>query len=110
MAASKKRSASGSKRSSRKPRRTWAVYVHRLLKGVHKDVTISAKSMAIINSFINDVFENIAVEAGSVARITKSRTLSSHDVQAAVRLVFGGELGKHATAEGTKAIAKVSKH
>ena len=34
------------------------------------------------------------------------QTLTSRDVQGAVRLVVGGELATHACVEGTKAIAK----
>ncbi|KAG7037380.1 Histone H2B.2, partial [Cucurbita argyrosperma subsp. argyrosperma] len=33
------------------------------------------------------------------------QTLSSREIQGAVKLVFPGELGKHAVAEGTKAVS-----
>ena len=36
----------------------------------------------------------------------KSMTMSSRDVQSAVRLVLPGELSKHAVSEGTKAMTK----
>jgi histone H2B len=64
--------------------------------------------MSIMNSFINDVFERIASEAGRLARYSGRHTLSSREVQTAVRLILPGELSKHAVSEGTKAVTKYS--
>ena len=36
----------------------------------------------------------------------KKQTLSSREVQTAVRLILPGELAKHAVSEGTKAVTK----
>jgi Core histone H2A/H2B/H3/H4 len=58
------------------------------------------------SSFINDVFERIAVEAGKLTRYNKKSTLSSREIQTAVRLMLPGELAKHAVSEGTKAVTK----
>ena len=38
---------------------------HAVLKQVHPDTGISNKAMAILNSFVNDIFERIATEASS---------------------------------------------
>ena len=54
------------------------------------------------------IFGRIAGEAANLVRANKKRTLGSREVQTAVRLVLPAELAKHAMAEGTKAIAKVS--
>ena len=62
--------------------------------------------MSIMNSFINDIFERIASEAGKLARYNKKSTLSSREVQTAIRLILPGELAKHAVSEGTKAVTK----
>ena len=62
--------------------------------------------MAIINSFVNDIFERVVVEAGKLARYNKKATLSSREIQTSVRLVLPGELAKHAVSEGTKAVTK----
>jgi histone H3/H4 len=67
---------------------------------------ISKKGITIINSFINDIFERIVTEAGKLARYNKKATLSSREIQTAVRLVLPGELAKHAVSEGTKAVTK----
>jgi Core histone H2A/H2B/H3/H4 len=55
-----------------------------------------------MNSFINDIFERIATEAGKLATYNKKATLSSREIQTAVRLMLPGELAKHAVSEGTK--------
>lgn len=67
---------------------------------------MSKKSVSILNSFVNDIFERVAGEAGKLSRFNKKNTLSSREIQTAVRLVLPGELAKHAVSEGTKAVTK----
>lgn len=96
-----------------------------MLKQVHPDTGISNKAMAILNSFVNDIFERIATEASStslnylgfdnlfltneteLAAYSKKSTISSREIQTAVRLILPGELSKHAISEGTKSVTKV---
>jgi histone H2B len=52
------------------------------------------------------VFDRIATEAGRLARYNKRHTITSREIQTAVRLVLPGELAKHAVSEGTKAVTK----
>ena len=104
--------ASQSKKAARKaaPKRkrteTFSIYIYRVLKQVHPETGISKKSMSIMNSFINDIFEKIAGESSKLVRYNKKHTLSSREVQTAVRLILPGELAKHAVSEGTKAVTK----
>eukprot|EP00796_Vickermania_ingenoplastis_P011671 gene11671-gene9466 len=95
--------AAGSKRSHRKPKRSWNVYVSRCLKSINGKMSMSSRTMKIVNSFVNDQFERIATEAANLVRINKKRTLA-RELQVAVRLVLPAELAKHAMAEGTKAV------
>ena len=85
---------------------SYSTYIYKVLKQVHPDTGISKRAMSIMNSFINDVFERIAAEAGKLCRYNKKATLSSREVQTAIRLVLPGELAKHAVSEGTKAVTK----
>lgn len=62
--------------------------------------------MVIMDNFINDIFERIATEAGRLARYNKRHTITSREIQTAVRLILPGELAKHAVSEGTKAVTK----
>ena len=85
---------------------TYSVYIYRVLKQVHPETGISKRSMSIMNSFINDIFEKISAEASKLVRYNKKQTLSSREIQTAVRLLLPGELAKHAVSEGTKAVTK----
>ena len=87
---------------------TFSIYIYRVLKQVHPETGISKKSMSIMNSFINDIFEKVASESSRLVRYNKKHTLSSREVQTAVRLLLPGELAKHAVSEGTKAVTKYS--
>ncbi|CAH2019944.1 unnamed protein product [Acanthoscelides obtectus] len=58
--------------------------------------------MSIMNSFVNDIFERIAAEASRLAHYNKRATITSREIQTAVRLLLPGELAKHAVSEGTK--------
>jgi histone H3/H4 len=92
----------------RKGVQSWKTYIHRVLKQVHPETRISQKGMTIINNFVTDTFEKVALESSKLCRIHKRATISSRDVQSAVRLVLPGELSKHAVSEGTKAMTKYS--
>uniref|UniRef100_A0A7S2RDD0 Histone H2B n=1 Tax=Eucampia antarctica TaxID=49252 RepID=A0A7S2RDD0_9STRA len=87
---------------------SYSTYIYKVLKQVHPDTGISKKGMSIMNSFINDIFERIANEAGKLATYNKKATLSSREIQTSVRLMLPGELAKHAVSEGTKAVTKFS--
>ncbi len=96
------------KKQKKKRTETFSVYIYRVLKQVHPETGISKRSMHIMNSFISDIFEKIALEASKLVRYNKKHTLSSREIQTAVRLLLPGELAKHAVSEGTKAVTKYS--
>ena len=89
-------------------RKSFDVYIYRVLKQVHPDSGISKKSMSILNSFVLDLFERLAGEASRLIKYNKKKTLSSREIQTAVRLLLPGELSKHAVSEGTKAVTKLT--
>ena len=103
---SKKKAAA----AGRKKKRTesFSMYIYKVLKQVHPDTGVSKKAMSIMNSFVNDIFGRISAEAGSLVKYSKSKTLTSREVQTAIRLILPGELAKHAVSEGTKAVTKFS--
>ena len=103
-----KDATSGDKKKKRKAKNveTYKIYIFKVLKQVHPDIGISSKAMGIMNSFINDIFEKLAQESSRLARYNKKPTITSREIQTAVRLVLPGELAKHAVSEGTKAVTK----
>ena len=107
-ATTKKTVKKDKKEHKRSRHETFSVYIYKVLKQVHNDTGISKKSMAIMNSFINDIFERIALEASKLVRYNKKHTLSAREVQSAVKLLLPGELAKHAIIEGAKAVNKIA--
>ena len=95
-------------KAKRKPARheSYSTYIHAVLKQVHHDMGITYKTMAVMNSFAQDMFERISNEASCLARANGSKTLTSRELKAAVRMVLPGDLAKHANAEGEKALFK----
>ncbi|CAH3149137.1 unnamed protein product [Pocillopora meandrina] len=96
----------GKKKEESKRKESYAIYIYKVLKQVHPDTGISSKAMGIMNSFVNDVFERIATESSRLAHYSKKSTISSREIQTAIRLLLPGELAKHAVSEGTKAVTK----
>jgi histone H2B len=97
---------SDKKKKKRRRKESYSIYIYKVLKQVHPDTGISSKAMSIMNSFVNDIFERIAAEASRLAHYNKRSTITSREIQTAVRLLLPGELAKHAVSEGTKAVTK----
>ncbi|OJA08164.1 hypothetical protein AZE42_03591 [Rhizopogon vesiculosus] len=109
----------GTTKKRKKARKeTYSSYIYKVLRQVHPDTGISNKAMGVLNSFVNDLFERIASESSigrfvppfnsELAAYNKKSTISSREIQTAVRLILPGELAKHAISEGTKSVTKFS--
>ena len=87
---SKKKAASTGKKKKRTE--SFSMYIYKVLKQVHPDTGVSKKAMSIMNSFVNDIFDRISGEAGKLVSYSKSKTLTSREIQTAIRLILPGEL------------------
>ena len=95
------------KRKMRKKNfQSFSLYIYKVLKSIASDVGISRKGMSVINSLVTDMFEQIALEGSKLVRYSKKKTLSSNDIQTAVKLLLPKDLGDHANMEASKAISK----
>ena len=94
------------KRRKRANTTSYATYIYKVLKQVHPDTGISKNAMIVMDSFVRDIFERLAGEAGRLSRYNKRHTITSREIQTAVRLILPGELAKHAVSEGAKAVTK----
>merc|ERR1719498_422812 len=95
------------RKNKKKPKlETYKIYIYKVLKQVHPETGISSKAMLIMNSFINDMFDKVATEATRLSLYTNKPTLTSREIQTAVRLTLPDELSNHASSEGTKAVTK----
>jgi len=94
------------RKTKKKKCESFSMYIYKVLKQCHPETGLSKKSMSIMNSFLNDIFEKIAYESNRLLRHQNRKTLSSREIQTAIRLMLPGELSRHAVSEGTKAITK----
>ena len=58
---------------------------------MHTGLSLSHEAMNVMDSFVKDMFEQIAEEAGSLARSNKHCTITSGEIQTAVSLLLPGE-------------------
>ena len=86
--------------------KTFSTYTYRMLKKLDKDTGISKKGMNVLDSFLFDMIERIGEEAGRAAAKENASTLRQSDCKTALRLLFPGELAKHATSEFVRAVTK----
>lgn len=103
-----KAKAKGGRKGGRKSTRGFATYIFKIIKANNKSLGVSAKGMAVLNSFVNYAFGSIASEAAALVQGGKGRTLGAKEVSAAVRFALPGELGRHSAVQGAKAVAKFS--
>ena len=107
--ASAKKTGAKKAHGNRKRKTSFKSYISKINRDASKNkLTLSSKSVKILNSLVNDFLERLAVEAAALARGAKKHTLGSREVQTAVRLTLPAELAKHAMAEGTRAVAKAT--
>ncbi|XP_022348347.1 late histone H2B.L4-like [Enhydra lutris kenyoni] len=90
----------------RRSHNSFATYFPRVLKQVHEGLSLSNKAVSVLDSFVKDIFERVADEASRLASSTQRTTITSREIQTAVRLLMPGEIGKHAVSEATKAILR----
>ncbi|KAK9838086.1 hypothetical protein WJX81_000120 [Elliptochloris bilobata] len=90
----------------KKAAESYKMYIYKVLKQVHPDTGLSSKAMSLNQVATADLFEKLANEAAQLSRYHKNATMTSREIQTAVRFVLPGELAKHAVSEGTKAVTK----
>ena len=94
------------KKKKVKRKESYSLYIHKVLKQGHQDTGITTKAMGITNSFVSDIFERMAMKAYRLTKYGKKSTMSSREIQTAVRLLLPGAVAKHAVSEGTKTVTE----
>ncbi|XP_032706986.1 histone H2B-like [Lontra canadensis] len=82
---------------------SFTTYFPRVLKQVHKGLSLPQKAVSIMDLFIKDIFERIADKASRLAHSNKRTTITSREIQTAVCLLLPGEIGKFTMSEASKA-------
>ncbi|KAH7643441.1 histone H3 [Dermatophagoides farinae] len=112
--------ATDKKKKHRRRKESFSIYIYKVLKQVHPDTGISSKAMSIMNSFVNDIFERIAAESSRLSHYNKRTTITSREVQTAVRLLLpaarksapatGGVKKPHRYRPGTVALREIRRY
>ena len=78
--------------------------VYKVLKQIHPDLEITANGMSFLNLFVAKMYKLfIKTILNNLLCGGKKKTISSKEVQTAIRLILPGELAMHAVAQGSKA-------
>ncbi|KAK8950273.1 Histone H2B [Platanthera guangdongensis] len=72
----------------------YRIYILEALTEVYPGIGISSKTLSIINSVLNDIFEKIAQAPPRDARYGNKPAMTALEMQAAVSHVLPAELGK----------------
>lgn len=99
-------SVAGDRRKKKPRKECFERYIYKVLKVVHPDLGISTKAMSIMDSFVNDMFRRVAEEASRLAKYGKRSTITSREIQTAVRLLMPGELAANCLSEGNTKLNK----
>ena len=97
------------KKRRKRRRESYGIYIYKVLKQAHPNMSVSKKAMSIMNSFVNDIFERIADEASRLANVKRSRVITIMEIQNAIRLQLPGELPKYAVSKGVDAILRYNR-
>ena len=80
------------------------IYISKVLKQVHPDCSLSANIKSQINYFLNLLAVKIIEQA--VSMLSGKKTITSREIQSAVRIILPGQLARYAISEGTKSVTK----
>ena len=102
----------GAKRATKKTMKlrdsnSFQTYIFRVLKEVKPELSISKSTMTLVNSILADLFEKVLKEARNLMIFSKRSTLSSKEIESAVKLLFPGELQKLAVQTGRSTLQKL---
>jgi histone H2B len=73
---------------------SFQTYIFRVMKEVKPELSISKKGMMLVNNIIAELFIKIMQEARNLMIFSKKQTLSSKEIESAIKLHFPGELMK----------------
>ena len=85
--------------------------VWKVLKQIHPETDIHEGALELLVQLVQhcgDQLSLIGIELASTSTMEDHLVITSREIQTAVRLMFPGELAKHAVSEGTKAVTKYS--
>ena len=91
---------------SRKRRRSenYTLYIQRVQKEKVPKNGISSPAMNVMNSLVTDIYGRVSTEGIKLMKAGNRSTLSVAHIEAAVRMIFPGELAQDAITNGRRAV------
>jgi len=83
---------------------SFLTFLDKILKQIHPDTGITGVAKGELNAVVYYIGKAIAERAEFAARQAQKSTVTSREIQTAVKLILSGELVKHAVSDGTKAV------
>ncbi len=93
------------KSKPRKRKASFAIYVYRVMQQVHPNLGITKKAMNIMDSLVLNMFDRITENAVKLPSYSKARTITSREIETAVKLIMPRELAAHGGADAKKAVS-----
>merc|ERR1712032_147756 len=90
--------------SKKFPTLKFSKYIHRVLKSVAPEKKLKGQTCQNIQSILYDLYERTYTVAISLARNNKKKTIGQLEIQTSIRLLYPGEISKHAVFQGIHAI------
>ena len=84
----------------------YSMCIHKVLEQCHPGIEISNLALATMNSLVQDVFGRLADESSKLSAINGKSSITSREIQTAVKFLLPGKLGEHAMSEGRREVAK----
>uniref|UniRef100_A0A8C8YP38 Core Histone H2A/H2B/H3 domain-containing protein n=1 Tax=Prolemur simus TaxID=1328070 RepID=A0A8C8YP38_PROSS len=88
---------------------SFATYFARIVRQFPGGLRLSREAVSVMDSFVHDMLERIGEEAGRLASYTQHATITTREIQTAVRLMMPGHLGRNAVSAGNKAVLRYTR-
>jgi len=99
--------SSTKKRKNSQKKKTFNSYIVKVLKQIHPDASIGEKEgVPMVNAMLEIIVKKVAFIVSILLRRTGKTTVTSREIQTAVRLILPGEYMKNAVVEATRAVTK----
>lgn len=83
---------------------TFDSYIRKIYSSFDTDISISSNAVAVIDSIICHLFEQLTTEAKDLMLCSRRRTLMEQDICYAVKNCFSVDIARHAIEEGHRAV------
>jgi len=94
------------KKIKREEDRSYNRYIIKVFKTIHPGMQLDKKTTDVINTCCYHILEQVCEEAAKCVGRVNKKTMSSSDLQYAIKFLFPTELAKHAEMEGIMAVAR----